>query len=202
LAGVIKERTVAPGAYVRDGDQLLVLMRVDPLKLVFDLPEKHAARVVERTEVRARTAAFPGHTFQGRVRLVLPVLTQESRAVRVEARVANPSFRLKPGSYGSVEVPLRSLSGSLTVPQAALVSREGTENVWIVRNDVVELARVETGVAGPDAIEIVSGLDEDAQVVISGGETLQPGDRVIAKPLNGDQGPGVGGRGPESRIRR
>jgi len=177
-AGVIRERRVSLGTYVRGGDALLVLMRVDPLKLQFELPERYSSRVADGLEVTATVAAFPGRTFSGRVRTVFPAVAVQSRAVRIEATVANPRYELKPGFFASVKVPVESLPGSLTVPRAAIVRREGIDNVFVVRGDHVELVPVRLGAETADLMEIVTGLTPDDDVVVAGGATLQSGDQV------------------------
>jgi len=176
--GVIKEKRVSLGTYVRGGDAMLVIMRVDPLKLQFELPEKYASRVHEGMAVRASVAALPGETIAGTVRTVFPSLSVQSRSVRVEATVANRGYRLKPGFFASVKVPLESLGGSVAIPRAALVRREGTEHVFVVRGDRAELVPVQTGAESADLVEVVVGLTETDPVVVEGAQTLQPGDRV------------------------
>jgi membrane fusion protein, multidrug efflux system len=176
--GVIKEKRVSVGTYVRGGDPLVVLMRIDPLKLQFELPEKYATRFATGQPAVATVAAFPGQTFAGTIRLVFPSITVQSRAVRVEAAVPNPRYQIKPGFFATVRVRLGSVPGSVSVPRAALVRREGTENVFIVRGDRAELVPVRTGAETSDLIEIAAGLSESDSVVVAGAETLQHGDRV------------------------
>ena len=177
-AGVIRERRASLGAYARGGDPMLVLMRVDPLKLQFELPERYTSRVATGLEITATVAAFPGRTFTGTVRTVFPALAVQSRAVRFEATVSNPRYELKPGFFASVKVPLESQPGSLTVPRSALVRREGTDNVFVVRGGRAELVRVQTGIETTDRVEIATGLTHDDDVVVEGGDTLQAGDQV------------------------
>jgi membrane fusion protein (multidrug efflux system) len=176
--GVIRERRESLGAYVRGGDALLVLMRVDPLKLQFEVPEKYATRIAAGLQVSATLTAFPGQEFTGRVRTVFPAVAVQSRAVKVEATVPNARYLLKPGFFASVRVPLTSVGRSLAVPRSALVRHEGTENVFVVRGDRAELVRVQTGAETAELIEIVTGLTDADNVVVAGGETLQAGDRV------------------------
>jgi multidrug efflux pump subunit AcrA (membrane-fusion protein) len=112
------------------------------------------------------------------VRVVFPALAVQSRAVRIEATITNPTYRLKPGFFGSVRVPLASVPSSVTIPRSALVRREGTENVFVVRGDRVELVRVDTGAETADLIEVVAGLTDEDPIVVVGAETLAPGDTV------------------------
>lgn len=181
FAGVVRDKRVSVGQYVREGDTLFVLMRVDPLKLQFDVPEKHAERLSAGRQVSATVAALPGETFTGTILTVFPSVAVQSRTIRVEARLSNPGYRLKPGFFATVRVPLTPLPGSLVVPRSALVRREGTEHVFVVKGDRAELVRIETGAETADRVEVVTGLRASEQVVVAGGDTLKPGDRVLVK---------------------
>lgn len=180
-AGVIKERKVALGTYARPGDALFVLMRVDPIKLQFELPEKYATRVRTGLPVEAAVTALPGRRVAGTIRTISPALAVQSRAVRVEATVPNERYELKPGFFATVRVPLAGLPGSVTIPHTALVRREGVEHVFVVRGDRAELVRIETGAETADRVEVVAGVTEADAVVVAGAETLVPGDRVKAR---------------------
>ncbi|MBE3112010.1 MAG: efflux RND transporter periplasmic adaptor subunit, partial [Acidobacteria bacterium] len=138
-------------------------------------------RIAAGQQVRAAVAALPGLEFTGAIQTVFPSVAEQSRTIRVEARVPNPGYRLKPGFYSTVRVPLARLPGALVVPRAALVRREGTENVFVVRDGQARLLRVQTGVETADRVEVVSGLTATDQVVVAGAETLQSGDRVRVK---------------------
>ncbi len=181
FAGVVRDKRVSVGQYVREGDALFVLMRVDPLKLQFDVPEKYADRLAAGQQVRAAVAALPGQEFAGSILTVYPAVAVQSRTIRVDAKVPNGGYRLKPGFFATVRVPLAPLSGSLVVPRSALVRREGTENVFVVRGDRAELVRIQTGAETADRVEVVSGLNAADRVVVAGADTLQPGDRVQVK---------------------
>ncbi len=181
FAGVVRDKRVSVGQYVREGDTLFVLMRVDPLKLQFDVPEKYAERLAAGQPVGAMVAAVPGETVTGTIQTVFPSVAVQSRTIRVEARVPNVGYRLKPGFFATVRVPLKPLAGSLVIPRGALVRREGTENVFVVKGDRAELVRIQTGAETADRVEVVTGLSTSDQVVITGAEMLKPGDRVSVK---------------------
>jgi len=181
FTGIVRDKRVSAGQYVREGDPLFVLMKVDPLKLQFELPEKYADRVRVGQQVRASVIALPGQEFSGTIQTVFPSVAVQSRTIRVEARVPNPTYRLKPGFFSTVRVPLARQPGAFVVPRSALVRREGTENVFVVRGDRAELVPVQTGVEAADRLEVVSGLSSSDRVVVSGAEALKPGDRVQVK---------------------
>jgi membrane fusion protein (multidrug efflux system) len=182
FAGVVKEKRVSPGEYVREGDVVAVVMRVDPMLVRFDVPEKYAARIEVGQRVRASVTAWPGEVFDGRVRRIFPAVAEASRTMRVEAALANPDYRLKPGFFATVHLPVRTLPTSLLLPSSALVRRDGVEHVFVVRNGRATPVRVETGVATAEVVEIVAGVGETDQVVVSGADTLEAGVAVRARP--------------------
>ncbi|MBI1875553.1 MAG: efflux RND transporter periplasmic adaptor subunit [Acidobacteria bacterium] len=178
FAGVVKEKKVTSGEYAREGDALIILMQVEPLKLQFELPEKYSGRLTSGQQVSCSVASLPGQEFAGKIRTVFPAASVQSRTVRMEAVLANPGYRLKPGFFALVRVPLSSSAGSLVVPRAAIVRQEGAEHVFVVAGEHVRLARVQTGIEAGDNVEIVSGLRADDRVVVQGADTLRDGDRV------------------------
>lgn len=178
FAGVIQAKRTSPGEYVKGGDPLLVLIQVDPLKLQFEVPEKHAARLSIGQKVRTEVTALPGETFQGEISTIFPALAVASRTIRVEALVSNQAFNLKPGFYASVQVPLTPVSGALVVPRSALFRHEGTQSVFVLRSGVAERAAVQVGGETADKVEILSGLNPTDRVIVSGAETIRAGDPV------------------------
>jgi membrane fusion protein (multidrug efflux system) len=181
FAGVVKEKKCAVGEYVRPADPLTVIIQVDPLKLQFEVPEKHAARLEVGQEVTTSVTALPGVTFKGKISTVFPSLAVQSRTIHVEALVPNRDYKLIPGFYASVRVPLSPVPNSLVIPRSALFRREGTENVLVLDGDHVDRIPVEVGGVNEDLVEILSGLLPTHRVLVSGVDVLRAGDRVKVK---------------------
>jgi membrane fusion protein (multidrug efflux system) len=178
FAGVIQAKETSVGEYVRPGDRLLEVIQIDPLKLRFEVPEKHAARLAVGQAVTTAVSALPGETFEGDIMTVFPTLDVHSRTIRVEAKVPNRDHRLKPGFYASVQVPLARVPGSLVIPRSALVRREGIEQVLVVRDDHAQAVTVVVGAETADQISVVSGLSPSDRLIVTGAEGLQSGDPV------------------------
>ena len=83
FAGIIQAKDTSVGEYVRPGDRLLELIQIDPLKLRFEVPEKHAARLAVGQAVTTAVSALPGETFEGNVTTVFPTLDVHSRTQAV-----------------------------------------------------------------------------------------------------------------------
>ena len=194
-AGVVGRRRVSPGAYVKSGDVITEVARVDVVKVRFSAPERYAQSLKVGVSVDAMTPAFPGEVFTGRATVVDPNVDPETRTVQIVARVPNPQGKLKPGMSANVSVTLEEHPEALVVPDEAIFA-EGTQKfVFVVKNDsTVARTAVETGLRDSMRVEIVTGLVAGQQVVSAGHQKLFDGARVMPIPAGGMGGPG--GAGP------
>jgi RND family efflux transporter MFP subunit len=184
--GVISSRTATVGAVVGSGTELFRLIRQGRLEWRAEVTSTELARV--RPGTRAVITAASGAQLEGRVRMIGPTVDPQTRAALVYVDVkplpgpAEGSARAGMFARGEFEL---GRSPALTVPQQAVVLREGFSYVMRVNPDgrVVQL-KVQTGRLVNGQVEITSGLPADARVVASGGSFLNDGDlvRVVDAP--------------------
>jgi membrane fusion protein, multidrug efflux system len=168
--GVIADRLVSEGEYVRAETRVATLVEIDPLRLELSVPEAAVGALTRAKDVRFEVAAFPGETFEGRVRYVGPAVRRQSRDLLVEAVVANPQRRLLPGMFATARLVLGSEPRPI-VPAAA-VKREGeVDRVYVVAGGRAEERLVSLGAREADGFAVVSGL--------------RPGERVVAPIVAG-----------------
>lgn len=167
--GMIRARSVSPGQYVAAGDPVATLVRMHPLRLQADVPEREASNVRVGQDVRVRVE---GDTtvYRGRVVRVSPAIDEQSRSLRIEAEVANEAGTVRPGSFATAEIIIAAETPAIVVPTSAIVTFAGVEKVLTVVDDKVAEKRVQLGRREGDVVEVVSGL--------------QGGELVIAEPGN------------------
>ena len=102
--GVVAERLVSVGDYVTRGTKVASIMRVSPLRLELTVPAQYVTAVAVGNAVDLEVDAYPGETFAGEVRFVSPGLRSDTRALVVEAIVANTDGRLKPGLFATAHI--------------------------------------------------------------------------------------------------
>jgi RND family efflux transporter MFP subunit len=123
--------------------------------------------------------AASGELLQGKVRMVAPSVDAQTRNALVYVDLPAQTGSARAGMYAQGEITLGQ-SQALTVPQAAVVVRDGFSYVYTVGADQkVNQLKVQTGRQTGDRIEVVSGLKSDARVVASGGAFLNHGDTVL-----------------------
>ena len=168
-AGVVAELGVREGVMVQPGMALFRIVDLSTVWVEASVPEAQGAQVRDGAPARARTDAYPGRTFAGKVSAILPQLDVATRTLRVRIELANPGTVLKPGMFVSVTLGSPAAASALVVPQEAVIAT-GKRTVVIVAGDDNRLAPVEVTVGRPaDAdVEIRSGLAEGQRVVTSG----------------------------------
>lgn len=162
--GAVAERLVSVGDYVTRGMKVAVVVRTNPLRVKLTVPEQFISAVEVGQPVRFEVDAYPGRTFEGKVRYVSPSLQADQRALTVEAVVPNPTGDLKPGLFATARIEKRDRTPAVLVPAAAVQTTAGTSRVFVITGGKAEERIVTTGQTIGDLVEIVRGLKAGEQV--------------------------------------
>ena len=179
--GVVAERMVSQGQYVGVQAPVMRLVRLHPLRLTAEIPEKFGPAVHVGQTISLRTDAFPDTPVEGRVTRISPDVNLKSRAFSIEADVPNPDGALKPGTFARVRVATSHVDRALVVPFTAVQTRYGTSVVFVVRDDTLASTEVKLGDRLGPRVEIVDGLQAGVTIVAEGVEGLSSGIKVVRK---------------------
>ena len=171
-------RLVSPGARVKVDDGLVRIDGIDPLSLVFTIPEGvlPLARMGARFEMEV--AAFPERRFPGEVRFIAPNVDSATRRILIKGRVPNPDGALLPGMFARVQARLGEHAAVLVPEDAIVTTSEGTF-VWrIGAEDKAERVVVELGGRESGRVEIVSGVVAGDRIVTAGTHKVHAGSPV------------------------
>jgi membrane fusion protein (multidrug efflux system) len=174
FAGVIGLRWVSPGSFLSPQTRIASLADTDPIKIDFTVPERHAG-LLQVGDPITFTIQGADTTFSGNLYAIEPGVDAATRSLRMRARCPNPDGALVPGAFANVELVLHSVPDALTVPSIAVIPELGGKKVYLYQDGVAEPQRVETGIRTEEAVQITSGLEPGALVIVSGLLQLQPG---------------------------
>jgi len=180
FAGIIRERTVSPGQYVSAGAPIATLVRMHPLRLQADVPERDASSVKVGQAVKVRVEG-DATAYAGRVVRVSPAIDEQSRSLRIEAQVSNEAATIRPGSFATGDIIVAAETPAIVVPSSAIVSFAGVEKVLTVAGGKVVERRVELGRREGKAVEILKGLAAGERVIVEPGN-LVDGEAVRVTP--------------------
>lgn len=178
FAGVLGLRQVSPGALVTPGTVITTLDDDRGIKLDFTLPESALSAIAPGQAVTARSDAWPGRSFDGRIAQVDSRVDPGTRAVKVRAELPNPDGKLRAGMLLRVQVQLPARQ-ALVVPEIAIQQEGDQAYVFRVAGGRVDKVPVKLGSRQEGEVEVVSGLKAGDRIVVEGTVKLRPGSRVV-----------------------
>jgi RND family efflux transporter MFP subunit len=148
------------------------------LRLRVDIPEYAAASVKTGQTLTLTVEAFPGRTFNGRVVRIAPSLNEQTRALTVEAQVANPGNQLRPGMFAKSNLVTTKDAMAVMVPRRAVQTIAGLNKVFVIENGRSSERLVKLGAIDGDLIEVIEGVKSGELVAVSNLDKLQEGSVV------------------------
>jgi len=176
--GVVSARTATVGSVVAAGTELFKLIRQGRLEWRAEVTSAELGRVTVGTPAVVISAS--GAQVQGKVRSIAPTVDPQTRNALVYVDIPNvlQNTGIKAGMFANGEFQLGK-SNALTVPQAAIVPRDGFNHLLLLQPDNrVSQIKIETGRRVGERVEILTKLPADAQVVVQGAGFLNDGDLV------------------------
>ena len=169
IGGVIQTLNVRPGMTVSQGQTLAEVNGLGTVWLNVAVPEAQAGQVRVGQAASASFSAYPGESFAGRVTTILPQAQAETRTLEARVELPNPTERIRPGMFATVELFERSQRPTLLVPAEAVI-RTGRRNIVMLAlpNGRFQPAHVRIGREDGGRIEVLAGLREGERVVASG----------------------------------
>jgi membrane fusion protein (multidrug efflux system) len=191
FAGVISKKRTELGEWVTPGEPVLELVATERVLLDFPVSEDYLAQLGLQTPVTVTLSAFRDRRFDGEVVAVVPVADENARTVLLRVRVLEGSEYMVPGMSARADLALVADRLGLAVPRDAIIRfPDGRAVVWVTGSGadgtVVQEQRVHTGLSFDGRVEIVSGLEEGASVVVKGNEALKSGQAVVIRAAGSD----------------
>jgi multidrug efflux pump subunit AcrA (membrane-fusion protein) len=178
--GYVAERLVSQGQYIQTQAPVMRIVRLQPLKITAEVPEKFAPWIRTGREMSVRVDAYPTQVFAGKVVRISPAVNLKSRAFAIEGEVPNADGRLKPGTFARVQITSDHVDRAVTIPAAAVQSRYGTNRVFLVQNGQLAGKEVVLGDRLGDRVEVAQGLDAGTTIVSADVEQLADGMKVAS----------------------
>ena len=150
------------------GDVLFRLADVSTVWIVADVPEYELGAVKVGAVATIRVRSLPGRTFSGRVALIYPQVSNETRTTKVRIEIPNPDGLLLPDMYANVEIGSGSNAPVVAVPDSAVIDT-GTRQVVILDKGEgrFEPREVKIGLQGGGFTEIRNGVAAGDRVVVA-----------------------------------
>lgn len=177
FSGIISQRMVSEGAMAGPTSPLLTLISKDT-EITINVEEDRLALLKAGQSAMVTASAYPGEQFRATVTIVAPSVDARNRTVQVRLAPEDSDGKLRDGMFAQVQLQLGGRDNALLVPSKAIVREDTKTVVYTVSQGKVHRKEVTVGPADGEQTEIVSGLTDGEQVVVSGASGLSDGQEV------------------------
>jgi membrane fusion protein (multidrug efflux system) len=187
FTGVLGIRQVDLGQYLSGGSPIVALQSLDPIHVDFSVPQQEVSRLRAGGKVQVSIEGAESFELAGRISAVDSVVDAATRNVRVQATLANPSGRLRPGMFVRVELGLGAKDTVVALPASAVSFAPYGNSVFVVselKGPAGESYRgvtqkfVSVGPTRGDLVGVTAGIEPGQEVVTSGAFKLRSGAAV------------------------
>ncbi len=194
-SGAVGVIHVDPGDYVKLGDPVLDLVKLDPLRASYSIPERLIAKVQLGQSVVLTTDSEADKVFNAVVDFISPRVDPGTRSVVVRAKISNPSSKLKANQFVRVKQVINDLKDALLVREEAVYLDQGQEYLYIAvekvndnkeqgatlngKEFVAQRVAIKTGLRQNGKVQILEGIKAGDNVIYAGLFSIYPGASVI-----------------------
>ncbi len=167
--GVVSDLPVREGMFVNPSMKVMTLGDLSSVWLLAEVFERQSAWVEVGQNAEVNLSYIPGKTWQGKVEYIYPSLDPKTRTLKVRLRFDNPGEQLKPNMYANVKIFGGAKENTIVIPLEGLI-RTGREQRVIVAlgEGRFEAREVMAGIESGNYVEILNGVNEGDDIVISG----------------------------------
>ncbi|MGH6870168.1 MAG: efflux RND transporter periplasmic adaptor subunit [Rhizomicrobium sp.] len=181
--GIVDDRYVDEGDYMRVGDKCELVIAPEPFLAVGTVSEQDVSKIKDGQPADAKLVT--GETVQGKVRFVASRADATTRTFRVEVELPNPDGKLRDGVSADIHIPVSQVLAQRISSGILVLDDNGVYGVRIVENGIVHFKAVNIVSDGVGGNIWVTGLPDHVTVITIGQQFVDDGSRVIAVPQRG-----------------
>lgn len=187
FSGRLGIRQANLGEVLESGQPIVSLQALDPIYVNFQLPQQEVGKLAPGLKVRVGIEALEDVVVEGKVTALNPEVDSRSRNITIQATLANPHERLRPGMFATVALILPAQQEVLTIPATAVSYAPYSDSVFVVESDgqaaesdnkVLRQQFVQLGQQRGDFVVVAQGLEAGQTVVSTGVFKLRNGQSV------------------------
>jgi membrane fusion protein (multidrug efflux system) len=181
--GVVGLRRLSVGGLVMPGEIITTLDDVDPIKLNFNVPDVYLSSLSTGMPIEAKSSSLGKNTFMGTIAKVDTRVDPVTRSVVVRALIPNENGHISPGVLMQVDL-IKNKRKAIIAPEEAVFQKQEDHFVWAIDENTMTVSqqKVQVGVRRPGIIEIASGLDAGALIVLRGIDHVREGQKISIQP--------------------
>ena len=180
ISGVVSARDVKLGAHVSVNDATFRITDTSRLVAYLHIPQTELSKFSAGHRALFSVDAMPDVMFAASIDRISPTIDARNGTFRATAYVDNSEAMLAPGMFGRFSIAYEKHVDALVIPAGALLQEDNETVVYVVENGAAVRRAIRTGIESDGMIEVLHGLSDQEQIVVTGHGGLRDGSRVLA----------------------
>jgi membrane fusion protein, multidrug efflux system len=184
FSGRLGLRNISEGAFVSPSTIISTINQTNQLKLDFSIPEKYINKLRIGQSIQFTTEGT-AKEYTAKLTATESAITENNRSLLVRATVTKTDASLLPGSFAKVKLSFDPDPSAILIPTQSIIPQAKGKKVIVIKEGKAVFTDVITGVRSADKIQILSGLQPNDTIAVTGLMSLRPDNKVaVAKILN------------------
>ncbi len=184
FGGRVADLMVVEGQFVREGDELLTVVDIDPIKVAVEVLATEVVHLSEGRQATLVFTAFPGQSFSGRIETINPVVDPQTNTARVTVHIPNSDGRIKPGMYAEADLEAQQFADRILVPKTAIRETDDRRYfLFVLEDGRAKWRYVTLGLENDYYVELLESSETDwvtpGEVVLVDGHQMLPHDAAV-----------------------
>ena len=180
IAGIVSERNIKLGENIGTSEPAFRITDTSELLAYLTIPQTELEKFAAGHPAQLTVDSMPGRRFNAEIVRISPTIDVRNGTFRATAFIDNHAGALVPGMFARFEIAYEKHENAMTIPTAAVVTEDDIASVYVVRDGLVSRQPIRTGIETDGYVEILEGLEESDEIVITGHTALRDGSRVLA----------------------
>jgi Cu(I)/Ag(I) efflux system membrane fusion protein len=186
VSGTVSEKLVEQGDYIKQGQPLLKIAKLNTVWGNFDVYENQIKNFKKGQQVLVSTNAYANEEFNGKVDFIDPVLNTKTRTVVLRVVLNNKNNKFKPGMFVEAKIKNNTANNNnaISIPASAVLWT-GKRSVVYVKPDtskpVFEMKEIVLGKKLGDNYEVLEGVQNGDEIVTNGVFTIDAAAQLQGK---------------------
>ncbi|SEP58021.1 efflux RND transporter periplasmic adaptor subunit [Flavobacterium urocaniciphilum] len=172
FSGKIGLRNISPGTYVTPTTIITKLVSSSQVKISFSIPEKYAAEIDNNTTIQF---TIPNNTqkFSAKIYAIEPEIETATRTLKIRAIADNSNGKLIPGTFATIELPLKNIKDAIVIPTEAVVPIQDGKVVYIANKGKAKEVKIQTLARTSKDVVVTDGIKSGDTILTSGVMSLK-----------------------------
>lgn len=176
--GVIVKKYKEVGEWIDEGEALAEIINIEKILIHTGISERDVVNVMLGQQADVSFDAYPGESYKGAVKEIIPQADTQSRTFLIKIEVDNKNHKIYAGMFARIKLLLGKNGQALLVPKDAVLKSDSIRYLFVVNDTVAHRVEVEIGREKGDLIEVKGKIKEGDMVVVTNNELLKDNMKV------------------------